>query len=104
MLKKLFFKEASIPLEEILRKGALILDVRSEEEFASGHVNGAKNIPLPALEQNLAAVGSKSAAIVTCCASGGRSSVAVSILKKHGYTNVHNGGGWHAVKTAQNKN
>jgi rhodanese-related sulfurtransferase len=103
MLRKLFFKDEALQLDEILRKGAIVLDVRSEEEFASGHADGAKNIPLVSLEQNLDAAGLKSSAIVTCCASGGRSSVAVSILKKHGYTNVYNGGSWHAVVTAQNK-
>jgi rhodanese-related sulfurtransferase len=103
MLRKLFSKKESVPLEEILRNGALILDVRSKEEFASGHVNGAKNIPITELEQNISVLGPKSTTIVTCCMSGGRSSVAVSILTKHGYTNVHNGGGWQSVKAAQNK-
>jgi rhodanese-related sulfurtransferase len=103
MLSKLFSKKDSVPLEEILINGALILDVRNKEEFESGHADGAKNIPLAVLEQNISTLGPKSSTIVTCCLSGGRSSVAVSILKKHGYTNVYNGRGWQSVKAAQNK-
>jgi rhodanese-related sulfurtransferase len=101
MLGSFFTKKESVNLGELIKAGATIIDVRSSEEFASGHADGAHNIPLDVLEKNLDKAGGSSSTIITCCASGGRSSLAVNIFKKHGYTNVYNGGGWRAVKALQ---
>lgn len=79
---------------ELVKKGAVILDVRSRGEFAGGHVKNAINIPVNELQNNLSKLKDKNKTIITCCASGMRSASAKGILKNNGYTDVHNGGGW----------
>lgn len=71
----------------------LIVDVRSSGEFAYGAVPGAINIPLDELERRLDELGDKDRKIILYCASGGRSSYAVQILKSYGFTKPENGGG-----------
>ncbi len=71
----------------------LIVDVRSSGEFAYGAVPGAVNIPLDELERRLDELGDKDRKIILYCASGGRSSYAVQILKSYGFTKPENGGG-----------
>ncbi|MBL7857795.1 MAG: rhodanese-like domain-containing protein [Cyclobacteriaceae bacterium] len=78
---------------ELVKNGATIVDVRTKGEYAGGHIKGSINIPLDQLESKLGQL-KKDKAIITCCASGMRSSSAKSILKSHGFENVHNGGGW----------
>ena len=80
-------------LQELRQKGALILDVRTPGEFSQGHAKGAKNIPLAVLKERLGDL-DKNKAILTCCASGARSSSARSMLLRAGFTNVHNVGSW----------
>lgn len=92
-LKKLFGFGPKVDLGELIRKGAIIVDVRSKGEYSSGHVKGSINIPLDQLGSNLAKL-KKDKAIITCCASGMRSGVAKSQLKAKGYENVYNGGSW----------
>ncbi len=64
----------------------LVLDVRSAEEFASGHLPSAKNIPLGELASRIAEIEkSKAHIVITVCQSGIRSSKAVSILTQAGF-------------------
>ena len=98
ILKQLFKTEPKPDYSELLKNGGIIIDVRSNQEYKSGHIKGAKNIPLNHLENNLAKFEKKDQPIITCCASGMRSSSAKAILKNNGYTNVHNGGGWRNLK------
>jgi rhodanese-related sulfurtransferase len=94
----LFTKKENTDYKEWVKNGAIILDVRSKDEFDGGHVDGAINIPLDVLPVNLSKLGNKDTYIITCCMSGGRSSVAKSALSALGFTNVHNGGGWHSLQ------
>ena len=72
------------------REKAVVVDVCSPEEFANGHVTGAKNVPLGELESKLSAVAkNKSVPVVMVCASGARSNRAVAMAKKLGYEKVH---------------
>jgi rhodanese-related sulfurtransferase len=80
-----------------MEEGAMIIDVRTPGEFASGHINGSMNIPLNKLSDNLKKLKDKNKPLITCCASGMRSASAKGILKTNGYTNVHNGGAWHSL-------
>lgn len=67
----------------------LVLDVRSAEEFASGHLPGAKNIPLDQLSGRVSEIEkSKNNVVITVCQSGVRSANAVSVLNKAGFTQV----------------
>ena len=70
----------------INRERAVVVDVREPEEFAAGHVTGAKNVPLNQLEQKLpAAVKNKSLPLLLVCATGARAQRAVATAKKLGY-------------------
>ena len=89
-----FFGFTKTDYADLVKKGAIILDVRSKGEFAGGHIKGSINIPVDQLENNLSKLKDKSKTIITCCASGMRSSSAKTILTNNGYTAVHNGGGW----------
>lgn len=73
--------------------GALLLDVRTEGEYAEGHVPGAKNLPLQALEGIAALSPAKDTPLYVYCRSGARSSQAAGQLQRMGYTRVTNIGG-----------
>jgi phage shock protein E len=98
ILQKLFGFGAKADYAALVKEGAIILDVRSKNEFSGGHIEGAVNIPVDALKNSLTQLKDKNKTIITCCASGMRSASAKNILKTNGYTNVHNGGGWSSLK------
>lgn len=92
-LKKLFSSEPPVDFKELMRNGAIVLDVRSKGEYQGGHIRGSVNIPVNRLTENLSKL-KKDKVIITCCASGSRSGVARRILKSNGYTQVYNAGPW----------
>ncbi|MFM7359248.1 MAG: rhodanese-like domain-containing protein [Sediminibacterium sp.] len=96
-LKKILGGGPSIDFAQLLRDGAVIIDVRSQDEFSSGHIPGSRNIPLNELPGKMNLL-DKSKTIITCCASGMRSSSAKGILKSNGFQHVHNGGGWTSLR------
>lgn len=104
IFKKLLGTNNNENLSELVKNGAIILDVRSAGEFASGHIKGAINISVDSLKNNLAQLKDKNQTIITCCASGMRSSAAKSILSANGYSNVFNGGGWSSLNSKISKN
>lgn len=71
------------------RKPLQIIDVREPSEFASGHIPGAKLIPLGQLMRRLSEVSPNEECVVVC-RSGSRSSMAVQYLQQQGYSKVHN--------------
>lgn len=91
LLSKLFGPK--VDYATLVKSGAMILDVRTPEEFKRGHIKGAVNIPLQTLHNQLNRL-NKEKTIITCCASGMRSASAKSMLKSAGFRDVHNGGGW----------
>lgn len=70
----------------------LLIDVRTPEEFASGHIPGAVNIALPTLPQQMVTL-PKEQPIVLYCRSGARSREAAKILSQGGFNDVYNLGG-----------
>jgi rhodanese-related sulfurtransferase len=71
------------------REKAVVIDVCSPEEFAQGHVIGAKNLPLGDLEARLAqVVKNKATPVVMVCQVGARSARAAATAQKLGYENV----------------
>ncbi|CAN5437849.1 hypothetical protein BH10BAC5_BH10BAC5_27370 [soil metagenome] len=64
-----------------------------KNEFQSGQIKGSVNIPLDVLKSNLSKL-KKDKPVITCCASGMRSSAAKGILRSNGFSLVHNGGSW----------
>jgi rhodanese-related sulfurtransferase len=83
-------------IEEYLQNGAVIIDVRTIEEFQDGHVQGSKNIPLNAIGSYLDEIKKYNKPVITCCRSGARSGSAATILKQHGIDAI-NGGPWGSV-------
>lgn len=84
------------------RDKAVVVDICGADEFAAGHVVGAKNIPLDQLEAKLAgAVKNKATPVVLVCASGMRSKRALAVAKKLGFENVRSlSGGMGAWRSA----
>jgi phage shock protein E len=95
---KLFSREEKPDLGELVKKGAVIIDVRTRQEYIEGHVKGSLNIPLDELRGVPKQVKTPETPVILCCASGMRSGVATRFLKGEGLKNVHNGGSWRAVK------
>ena len=91
-----FFAKSN-QLQEFLQQGAVIIDVRSPQEFSSGHVNGSKNIPLNVLLSNVEEIKRFGKPIITVCQSGMRSGSAKSFLQSKG-VKVINGGSWTGLK------
>ena len=76
----------SAAVQLINRERGVVVDVCEAEEFALGHVGGAKNVPLNQLEQRLPeVVKNKTLPLILVCASGGRAVRAEGIAKKLGY-------------------
>lgn len=73
--------------------GAVILDVREADEFASGHIAGAINVPVGSISTAKRVVPSTDTPVYVYCLSGARASSAVGSLSRMGYTNVINAGG-----------
>lgn len=96
-IKNLLGFGPKVDYAELVKQGAIILDVRSKGEYQGGHIKGSINIPVDALNNNLSKL-KKDNPIITCCASGMRSASAKSILKSNGFTEVHNGGGWSSLQ------
>ena len=71
------------------------LDVRSHEEFASGHLPGAVNIPHTEIAAGIAELKlDKNTPIAIYCKSGRRAGLALEVLQQQGYTNLTNKGGY----------
>lgn len=97
IFKNLFSQGDSKGLRDALQQKAFLVDVRTPEEFASGSVSGAVNIPLDRVERSLAQFKGKGT-VVVFCRSGMRSAQARDILVKNGIEGVINGGGWEKVR------
>ena len=92
--KRLSFVSAEVARKQ-LAEGAVVIDVRSPEEFRSGHVPNAVNIPLGELRESLPRrVKDKSQVLLLHCLSGGRSGIAKQQIKGMGYQNVFNLGSY----------
>ena len=102
-LKNLFGSKTEVNYPELLAKGAVIVDVRTSEEYKGGHIRGSVNIPLNNLQNHLSKL-DKNKPVITCCASGMRSASAKSVLQSNGFKEVHNGGGWMSLKNKMHRN
>lgn len=72
------------------RKSALVLDVREPDEFAQGHLQGARNIPLSQLEARLKELEKyREKPVMVLCERGGRATKAAKLLKAQQFTALH---------------
>lgn len=98
LLDILGFGNKTVQIKEFTENGAIIIDVRSSAEFASGHIKNSKNIPLNMIGSRVEEIKKMNKPVITCCLSGMRSSQATSILKNNGIE-VMNGGGWQSLNS-----
>ena len=73
--------------------GAVLLDVRTPQEYREGHIPGSKNVPLQTIDKISSVADNKNIPLFVYCYSGARSRQAASMLQHMGYTNVQNIGG-----------
>lgn len=93
-LKKLF--GPGVDFKALVDNGAVIIDVRTPNEFDGGHIKGSKNIPLDRIQREAASLKKAGKPVITVCKSGARSGMAKSILKGAG-VEVYNGGPWNVL-------
>lgn len=95
------FTSVSCPFKSQKVELLLLIDVRTDEEFDSGHLQDAINIPHQIIGEHIADLtSSKSQEIILYCRSGGRAEIARTTLLDLGYTNVTNAGGYEEIKAA----
>ncbi|HHH50679.1 MAG TPA: rhodanese-like domain-containing protein [Saprospiraceae bacterium] len=96
LFKNLFNKE-QVDVAAKLAEGAIIVDVRTPGEFATGHVKGSINIPLNDIQNHVNDLKSKNKVIITVCRSGARAGSATSFLRNAGIE-TYNAGSWNSVQ------
>jgi rhodanese-related sulfurtransferase len=85
----------------INREKAVLIDVSEPEDYAKGHPNGARNVPLGKLEGSKDLPSNKTLPLVLVCPTGARASRAAALLRKAGYENVQSlAGGFNAWREA----
>ena len=94
-IKRLFKPKAD--LRKLALDGAVIIDVRTKEEYNWGHIEGSKNVPLGNIKNEITTLRNLKKPVITICRSGNRSGMAKSILAAAGL-DVYNGGAWTNLK------
>lgn len=80
-----------------LKQGAVVIDVRTANEYDRGRVPGSLNIPVDRIRVSIGRIRDLQKPVVICCSSGDRSSKATAILKENGLKEVYNAGSWMSV-------
>lgn len=80
-------------LDKLIKNGAIILDVRTEKEFETGHIDGSVNISLGTIRERYTELDPQKT-YITVCSHGLRSVKVEHILKEKGFKKVYNGGAW----------
>ena len=89
-------------LDKKIENGAIILDVRTAGEYATGHIDGSVNISLGEIRDRYIELDS-SKTYITTCSHGLRSVKVENLLKERGFKNVYNGGAWSDLQKIINK-
>ncbi|MGZ8559575.1 MAG: rhodanese-like domain-containing protein [Chitinophagaceae bacterium] len=84
-------------LKEALRRGAIIIDVRSASEFDRGKIPDSINIPVDRIPINAERIKEMNRPVIFCCTSGDRSNQAIQLMKEKELKEVYNGGNWHRL-------
>jgi rhodanese-related sulfurtransferase len=86
-------------VDDYLKNGAVILDVRTQREWDKGHITKAVHIPLSELNKRVGEIKALNKAVIVCCESGVRSAKAAKFLTIHNIDAI-NGGGWVTIKAS----
>lgn len=95
LLQSLFGKTADF--RDLIKNGAVIIDVRSASEYQSGHIKNSLNIPLETIKSQIGKIKQKNKTVITVCRSGNRSGIARQMLASQGIE-VYNGGAWNQLE------
>lgn len=95
-LLDLLFGNKRKKIEAFMAQVGIIIDVRTKNEYNMGGILGSKNIPLQNITGQLSTIKKWNKPVITCCASGIRSSSATAILKSNGVQAI-NGGTWSSL-------
>jgi phage shock protein E len=98
ILNFLGFGDKSAQITAFKEKNAIIIDVRTYEEFAGGHIQNSKNIPLQIIESKINDIKKLNKPVIACCRSGNRSGMASRILNRNGIECI-NGGSWQSLQS-----
>ena len=95
LIKKIYRDKDNITIKEMLEilktnSNAVLLDVRSSQEYIEGHIRGSINIPVYDIEKQAKNTLNKDSIIIVYCSAGIRSKRAIQILEKLGYENLYN--------------
>ena len=93
----MFSAAPTIDYAELVKNGAIIIDVRTNGEFQGGHIKGSINIPLDSINNKIEELKKKNKIVITCCRSGNRSEMAKSILERNGIE-CYNSGAWNVLQ------
>ena len=85
--------KAKVNYKEIYETGAIIIDVRSKEEFSHGNFKGSINVPLDKINEGINNIRIENKPVITVCKSGIRSGQAAIVLNRNG-VEAYNGGSW----------
>lgn len=88
-------------LNQLIKKGAIILDVRTEKEYETGHIEDSKNISLGTIRERYTEL-DPDKTYITVCSHGLRSVKVETILKEKGFKHVYNGGAWSDLQKSFN--
>jgi len=89
-------------LDKLIKNGAVILDVRTEKEFDTGHIAGSQNISLGTIRERYIEL-DPNKTYITVCSHGLRSIKVEQILKERGFKYVYNGGAWSDLQKSLKK-
>ena len=95
LLKNLFGPKADF--KALVQNGAVIVDVRTADEYKKGHIKNAINIPVEKISSQAAKLKKEGHVVITCCRSGARSGMASELLKQNG-VDAYNGGPWDSLR------
>jgi len=90
------FSSKKKKLKEYQDRGAIILDVRTKNEYNQGSIPGSKHIPMQQISSQISEIKKWNKPIITCCQSGVRSGSAAKFLRSNGIDAI-NGGGWSSL-------
>jgi phage shock protein E len=93
LLSLLGIKTKSEKVKELMAKGAIIVDVRTPQEYNDGHIASSLNIPVDQIEARISTLKKKARPVIVCCRTGSRAGRAKAVLRRHDIDCL-NGGSW----------
>ncbi len=84
-------------IKKALQQGAVIIDVRTANEYDRGRIPGSLNIPVDRISVSIGRIKQLNKPVIVCCSTGDRSKKAYTLLKQNGIKEVYDGGNWQRV-------